>query len=369
LLLLFRGTHGFQQHVPDEKRRILAGPLAGVMEPKVVNDTQFLSVRVAISEGHGNDIELKSTQPYDELVDLLNVLNFSELEYETPADLQRHILHTCSAFVSPLLVQKLTPELLTETAEVQENVVGNHVMLKRFSERVCSALFAARNEGARLESQLNSLFEILARSAIVPSLIEQYPLDFIVKEENIFQPDEASSRIIWNVTCRIDSFEMTEESEQIVKKTFFLDFLDRIDRAFDFQKRIKTDRFPHYFGRFCQQNSQVATQLSPQRLRVLSRSAKAFQWVRCVHPISYNLYVALKALHPLSIFTENAAAMALAMSGNGDVPGFVHFINKYMRESRLENIILSEPEKALIANLRKAQISVICDRPGQIAAI
>jgi hypothetical protein len=263
----------------------------------------------------------------------------------------------------------LTPELLTETAEVQKNVAENHLMLKQFSERVCSALFAARNESSRLESQLNSLFEILARNAIVPSLIEQYPLEFIVKEENIFHPNEAYDRIIWNVTHRIDSFDMTSESEQIVKKTFFLDFLDRIDRAFDFQKRIKTDRFPRFYGRFCQQNSHVASQLSPQRLRVLSRSAKTFQWVRRVHPISYNLYVALKALRPLSIFNETAAAMALAMSGNSEVPGFVHFINKYMRESRLEDIILSEREKALIANLRKAHISVICDRPTKISAI
>jgi hypothetical protein len=54
--------------------------------------------------------------------------------------------------------------------------------------------------------------------------------------------------------------------------------------------------------------------------------------------------------------------MALALSGNSDLSGFVHFINKYMREPRLDDVILSEREKTLIANLRKAHIEVICDR-------
>jgi hypothetical protein len=38
-----------------------------------------------------------------------------------------------------------------------------------------------------------------------------------------------------------------------------------------------------------------------------------------------------------------------------------------MRESRLEEVILSEREKTLIANLRKAHISVISDRPPVIS--
>jgi hypothetical protein len=357
LFLLYRGVQHFQDFVSDDKKKILQQTLVGIMEPKIISDNQFLQLRVVVSEGPANEIDIKQTQPHDDLTDLLNLLNFSNLEYETPAQLQMYIGTMCSAFISPVLQQKITPDLLTNTAQVQSNVIGNHITLKKFSERLCSALFSARNESDRLRPQLNGLFAILARNSIVPALVEQYPYDFMVRNEDLLNPKDAYARIVANVTRRISSLNLTPENEHVVRKTFFMDFVDRIDIRFDFQKMIKIDRLPQKFAQFCQANSKAMRAISSERMKVMSRTATTLQWIRTIHPISYNLWVALQALHPLSIFRaggESAIPLAIAMSGNAEVASFVFFVMKYLRNPCITSVIMTNHEQKLINALRRA---------------
>jgi hypothetical protein len=363
LALLFKAVKRYQEFVPESKRKILGAPLAGIMEPKVITDSQFLQVRMMASEGRIEEISLKPTQPYDELADLLNVVDFAPMQYASPDELQHEIATMCSAFISPMLEQKLTSELLVDTGDVQAAVIDNHIALKKFSERLCSALFAAENEKDRLRGQLATLFQILARSNIVPALVELYPLDFIVREEDVFAPTEAYGRIIANVSARISCLGLTSENEHIVRRTFFLEFVDHIDMACEFQRMIKIDRIPARFAQFCQSNSQAVTELTVQRVKILSRAATTFQWIRCAHSISYNLDVALKALHPLTIFPRSAVALAIAMSGNSEVPAFVAFVSKYLKDDRIASVIMTDHEKRLIRTLQDAALTLGKD-PG-----
>jgi hypothetical protein len=226
---------------------------------------------------------------------------------------------------------------------VQSNVIGNHITLKNFSERLCSA----RNESGRLRGQLNGLFAILARNSIVPALVEQYPYDFMVRKDDLLDPNGAYARIVANVTRRISSLNLTPENEHVVRKSFFMDFVDRIDIRFDFQKMIKIDRLPQKFAQFCQANSKAMRAVSSERLKVMSRTAATLQWIRTIHPISYNLWVALRALHPLSIFRgggESVMPFTIAMSGNAEVASFVFFVTKYLHNPRIANVIMTDRE-------------------------
>jgi hypothetical protein len=146
LALIFKGVQAFQEVVPIARKTILAAPLAGLAAPKVVNDSQFLPLRVLISEYQSDDFDLKPTQPYDEVTDLLNLVNFCEFEYDTPSDLSSQMRKMCSVFISPVLEQRLTPELLVEPSQVQSNVIENPIFLKRFSKSCAPLCFPPGTE-------------------------------------------------------------------------------------------------------------------------------------------------------------------------------------------------------------------------------
>jgi hypothetical protein len=343
LALIFKGVQTFQEIVPEARKTVLAAPLAGLAAPKVVNDNQFLPLRVVASEYTSEDFDLRPTQPYDELIDLLNLVNFCEFEYDTPTDLSNQMRKMCSVFISPVLEQKLTPELLVETSQVQSNVIENHIFLKKFSEQLCSALFSARNETNRIKCQLASLSVILARHMIVPTLREKYPLDFMLKDSRFFE----------SVGRRTSRLGLLAENERLLKKTLFLDFLDEVEF-----KKVSGHKYHKIFAHFCQANSRVAQELSVQRRRILSRAAATFQWVRCGHPVSYNLYVALRALHPLTIFEEHAVTLAIAMSGNPEVAVFMDLADSFLTDARVAEVIMNEHERELVYYLRKAMITL-----------
>jgi hypothetical protein len=174
---------------------------------------------------------------------------------------------------------------------------------------------------------------------ILPALREKYPLDFILKDGRFFE----------SVVKRTSGLGLIAENERLLKKTLFLEFLDELEF-----KKASVDKYHEIFAQFCQANSRVAHELSVQRLRVLSRAAATFQWVRCGHPVSYNLYVVLKALHPLTIFEEHAIPLAIAMSGNPEVAAFVDFANSFLTDARVSNVIMNEHERELMDSLRRA---------------
>jgi hypothetical protein len=358
LYLVFKGAQRFQDFVPEDRKKTLARHLAGIMLPKTVTDRDFLELRIMPVETTISEIVMKPTQPYDDLVDLLTFVDPHALNYTTPVELHHQILTMCSPFISPTLEQKLTPALFMNTAGIEEVIIENRVAMKKFEERLGRALFATRNESARLRVQLASLLEILARTHLVPALTELYPLDFMVRGEDLFDPQAAYGRLIANVSHRITSLKLTADNQSLVRRAFFLDFVDKIDVCFDFQKMIVTDRSTEKFSTFCQDNSQAVQSLTEGKTAVLGRSATIFQGVRRTHSISYNLCVALKAIRPLTIIPPIGVAMAVAMSGNGHVSGFVYFVMKYLRDERIVSVIMTDEESNFIDRLCRA-ISMI----------
>jgi hypothetical protein len=332
------------------------------MEPKIVNDRDFFPMRVIDGDGNADEIEIQPTQPYDELVNLLNFVDTSGLDYSTPVELQRQLPMLCTAFMAPMLAQRLTPELLMQTEAPERLAIQNRLYLKPIGERIASGLFASRAEVARLRVQLRSLFDIVVRTQLMPALADAYPLDFMIDGEDLFAPAEAYARLLGHVTHRISALGLTPESDALVTRTFFLDFVDQIDVAMDFQKTIMSAKLPKRLATFCQAHTAAVDALSERQRVVLGRAAVALHGVRRVHSISYNLRVALRALRPLTILPPATMAIAVAMSGNPDIAGFADFINRYLRDDAILAVILLPEEQDLIARLRSAVQTV--DRPS-----
>jgi hypothetical protein len=264
----------------------------------------------------------------------------------------------CRPFICPVLEISLTAELLSDTAGIVANAKDNHATLQELSDTLCSSLFAARNEIKRCQAQCRAFSSIHARKNVIPALIEHYPRDFMFQNGDVLDPEEAYDRIIEKVGRRIKDLKLPAGNEHIVTRTFFLEFIDQIDIASDFQKRVKVSVFQQKLSAFCQMNSQSVQSLSSQKRDLLGRAATGFQWVQCRNTISYNLTMAINANNLLGAFPPTAIMMAVAMSGNVEVSSFAVFAGRYLRDPKILDVIMTPHEQELIARLNHAMDEV-----------
>lgn len=92
LNLIYKGTQRFHDFVPEEKKKAFGRQLTGIMAHKTITDTGFLQLRIMALETTASEIVMKSTQPDDDLVDLLTFVDLRSLYYSTPAELHHQIL-------------------------------------------------------------------------------------------------------------------------------------------------------------------------------------------------------------------------------------------------------------------------------------
>lgn len=95
--------------------------------------------------------------------------------------------------------------------------------------------------------------------------------------------------------------------------------------------------------------------LSPQKSKILSNASLVSQFIKNNQRISFNLSVMLKAVRLLSIFQNKKAAiaMAISISGNPEIFGFLYFLNGYFKDE-IKDIILNEEERVLFDEFKEA---------------
>ncbi|KAH0791421.1 hypothetical protein GPJ56_004636 [Histomonas meleagridis] len=355
LTLLIRGVQHFQEYVEPSSQNVLANMLNGIEEPKdSSNDTTPFYLRVLPSDSSLEKVQLKSMQPYEEIIDLVNLIDLSKCSYDSPEELRQILILNCSLFIKPLTLHKMSIEALTNSSQILPNAVNNRKTLSVLSERLSTALFVVSNETNSCQLQLKNLIEIITKQKIIPSLIDEYPYEFIYNYDDIFSPLASYTRLIETAAKRIESLNLMEENQTVLKKSFFMDFVDQIDIAFSFQSKVKTDRIPKVLSEFCQNYSKSINQLNQHRQEIIGKAAIELQYVKKSHRISYNLKTTLRALKSLSIFDEEMIEIVIAISGNDQIFAFVYFLNSYLKDKRIKDVLMNEQEQEMIERLRKA---------------
>ncbi|OHT10326.1 hypothetical protein TRFO_20463 [Tritrichomonas foetus] len=354
LTLIYSAVFLFSKYCDKNTDEGLTQLLTGISIPKNVNDHDFIQIKSIKSTSSLNQVKMLSTAPYDEIIDIFNSIDLSQINYSTPEELQKQIFMLCSIYLKSQTKQKITTDILTSTNQILANVTQNHQMLKSLSNDLSSALFVITNEKEKYQRQYSFQINILIRKFIIPTLIDHYPNDFLYDHKDIFSPCDSYNRLIDTVTKRINSLRITPENELRLKKSFFLDFIDQIDVAFSFQSKIKTEQTSLRLSEFLIMNSQCVTCLSPQKQKIISAAAVQFQFIKNVHKISFNLLMALKAASIISMLPDNAITIAIAMSGNVDIFGFMYFTNSYFKDERIANVLMTKKEQELLNKIRKS---------------
>ena len=359
LSLLFKMVDRINEFLPATQTKAFQGALAGIMAPKVINDTDLISLRVWLCDSSLDDISLENTQPYDEILDLMDTIDIAKMNYKSEQELRQLIIDNCELFTTPFIEQKLSVSTLEDTSQALANVRSNLHTLQQLSQRIFAALFATENERDRSLEQLKNLATIHAKANIMPALVEHHSHELIFTHNDIFEPCECYDRLIKAVNHHIGELDVASYCVPILQKCFFLDFIDQIDIAFDFQSKVKTNKLPAQFSSFCQRGKDHFQSLSKQRKQAMSRAANAFQWVKRTNRVGYNLNIVFKALRMASMFPDDSLPLVLAISGNPDIVCFLYFAAKYFSDKRIADVIMTPVEQDLISKMRKAVHEIV----------
>ena len=218
-----------------------------------------------------------------------------------------------------------------------------------------SSLFILQNENEQFSMQCKIHRSLIMKKFVVPYIHDKNPTDFLFKANDLFSPSTLYDKTIDNVDKRIKPLQLSNENNFELKKFFILDFIDQIDIAFEFQTKVTKEKISQIYSTFCQENSDAVMKLSHQMSLILSNASLELQFVKNIHRISFNLSIVLHAVRRLSVFRhkEAAVAIAIAISGNPEIYGFLYFVNSYFKEE-IYKIILNDEERNLLAIFKEA---------------
>lgn len=358
LSLIYRYTEFFIKYINkdnmNQETEKTCKILNGIDIPNKDSDDQYIMLRTSSFENQSETEKPLPIAPYDEIIDLINTIDLSKIPFETADELQQQLFNYCTLYLKPSMKQRITTDVLNNTKQVLLNIQENHQKQRKLSDSFSSALFVISNEIKKYDDHYSNVINIVLKRMIIPALIDQYPCDFLFNHKDIFSPCSSYDRLIETVDKRIYSLNVSKENETRLIKSFFEDFIDQIDIAFNFQKKVKVNQISNLIQKFLKMNLNALSSVGNQRQKLIKRSSQLFKCILSSHKISFNLSMALSATNLISLLPDDALLLAIAISENPEIFGFIYFTNSYLKDERIANVILTQEEKQLLNKLRKS---------------
>ena len=354
LTILYSITNDFIQQGNQDQMKSIVDAITGLDKPCNDVDNQFLLVRPWKSESILQALNLKKTGGFDEFIDITNSIDMENMAFNDEDELASAAVKFTSYFtnVSQKLRIQLNSHKMKDSKSALESITCNKKEMESLGDRLSSGLFFVTDEIRKHEIQKSRLSLSCIKSKLLPTLIENYPLDFSYNDNDLFSPTNSYDTLIKNVTTRVESLKLPDEYSFYVKKSFFLNFFDKIDESFHFQEKTKVEHIAMKLANFCQKHTADMQQLAGHSKELVTRAAESFQQIRISQKVSSNLRAVLNGMSLLRWTTDLYVEIAIAMSGNVDIFSFSFFVGGYFKNDNITNLILSNEEKANLNRLR-----------------
>jgi hypothetical protein len=213
-----------------------------------------------------------------------------------------------------------------------------------------SALFCLSFEQQRMASYSLGLFHLAIRLRIIPKMHEQFPADFDFSSHTIFEAKNTFLRVLQAIETHVQSLKLPRMHDLLLQKTIMLDYLDQLDRMFDYQMCAVRDANTSKeqlaawdaIGEFERHN------LGAFHMDALKRAADLFGWVRARAPPSVNLRYVLRAMDLIKRSPDITVRAAIAKSRNEGVLTFVIFLRTYVTDKKMVSVLLFEWEFTIL---------------------
>lgn len=317
------------------------------------NDKYILFKR----DGGKNPLKVKKceTGEIGNLVGVMDYIHLEHLDFRNAQQLISALDFHVSGFLDASERVKLSvqPVLMAECRKVLKAVETNNVAIQNLADRLASGLYYVSRERERHAKQIKQFSIAHIEQKVVRAIVEFYPKDFRFYFNELCSPNEAFAAyesLIQTVDTRLASFGLTPESLLHIKKRFFWEYVDQLEKTFNVQASVEIEKSSLLLGQYAQTHRSALQGLKKRRVKKLGDAAQQVQNVKNCHRFSDNADWAIHAIDAVQIFDNDTLAYAFAMSGNGEIFCFHRMMKTYVFPSEIVYSLLFTAKEQKLLN-------------------
>jgi hypothetical protein len=356
--LLWRMVSSFTDWGDACQLKQFAHLLSNIGAPSTGDDEKYIVLVAWGSSDTGpSKLDLREIRHFDDLVDGLNMVNMSQLEFRTPSELVNQLLRFSSQFldVGQRLRLGAEPDLLLKVHEALDGVHENRQRIQDYGDSLCQELYWVRWQRERNEKQVTAVSKLYAERVVLPSLFEQLPDGFRFGASDLIGRTPVLVAVRANAEAALRGLGLAGDAFRIVRRAFIMEFVNRLNSAQQAQQPANWEPASKLFATFLQQKKVVARNLAPEKCFILKTTSRLFKNIKRQARMGVNLAMLTQAMALLQACDDVIVCLAIAFSQNLDLFGLRLFAKGFlMFQNDVTACILTDDDQTLLRRFAKA---------------
>jgi hypothetical protein len=348
----------FTNYGDPDPLKYLASVLSNLGAPLIEDDEKFL-VLVAweSSDAITSTLDLREVRHFDELVDGLNMIDMSHLEFGTPTELVDQLLQFSGQFldVNQQLTLAADPSLLLKVNYALKAVRENGRLIQNYADSLYQELYMVRWQGKRIQRQVNAISKLYAEKVVLPSLFEQLPDKFCFGPSDLLAKTPVFVTVMENMEVALSRFGLVGDGLEILRRAFTMAFVDQVNAAQSAQQPADWEPVSKLFAAFLLEKRGIERACTPGKESIIKKASSLFKKIKKEGQMSVSLAMLFNAMTLLQMDDDMIVALAIANSYNLDLFGVLLFAKGFLSfHDEVTTCIFSENEQMLLRRFAKA---------------
>jgi hypothetical protein len=328
LCLIWQATQDFAEIADQETVGNLRRLLGNFGPPQIIEDDKYIPIATWNFVSTKTKVHLQDTRQFEEVLEALNLLDFSTVHFSTSEDFIDKLLGFASPFlhVTQRLRISFQPDLLLHHMDILNAFRSNRESVHSHGQILSSYLYHALARTADDRYQLNHIRSLYIAGIALPSLFERSPPDFGYRATDLPPDPRVIIRLRKSISAYLSSLGLSPSGFSAVSAAFYAEFVDRIGAAV---LELDCSALEHLSGRFaafCTANRDFAAGAGEAQLTLISDAALLLQRIGGGGSVCGSLRVIAAVLGRLKRSPDLGVALAIAMSGNIDLVAIGRFL-------------------------------------------
>lgn len=324
--------------------------------PQPVDD-QFIQIDLTEKVSVLAQIDTHLTDPINNLIDVLNLIDLTKFEFTTSEELKTIILTygDCFLDISQRCQILSRQDFLIGDSEMLSKVKDMRSKVSENSDKLYQGLIFVEREKKRKMSQNSNLATILAKRIVIPLLFQQHPIDFQFGSNDLLLVRSTFVRLLKAISDHISPLNIKSEYQFLIKRCFLFIYIDQIDIAIGFQNKVNSKQDSKPFIKYMQDSTNLNRlhALSEHIFELVNFAATLFQRIKTNQTISENIILMIRAMRILKPFDDNYIKIAISLAMNPEVYGFSVFSKVYLIKEEVIKYIFNEEELDLLTRFQE----------------
>jgi hypothetical protein len=324
--------------------------LAGLGAPQSDNDNRYLPLVAWNSSPGKGKLDLEDTRQLEEVLDALDSIEISGLEFDTPDELIEKLTRYTDPFIDvhQRLRLETQPDLLFDQSTSLTAFNANSGKLHQYGISLESDLYEIR---ARLEKEREQLARMQMRyiqDTVLPALMEQDP-------ELAFRPDDLDgseskiTRLTVTLKARLTEFTLTLDAAASVQRVFHGRYVDQMGECLRKSTAGSARQYARVFSEHVKLNGNFLRRGPRASYDAFKAAALPFHEIDCDANLQTVLTLIVRAMRPLQRMNDRSLALTMAMSTNSSLIALRLFlVHTLVKQDFLMQSLLGQEAVGLI---------------------